>query len=115
MITSTKVAKVNIRVLQFAAQSWGATYCDVISDIDSNNILEQIITRINSDFKYDMVWLNHIPSFTSNFDDKDLLPYQACPEINLKAFDSYLGYKQTRYSKGLKQNIRTAYNRAKKN
>lgn len=115
MLSTIKIKGLNIRTLQFITQSWGATYCDVISDNMSAEVFEDALKVIRRKYRYDILLLDHIPSFTKNFNIHDLFPYAACPEVNLKNFISYSEYKQKRYSKGLKQNIRTAYNRAKRN
>lgn len=114
MISVRRFKKVKLRILSFAGQSWGATYCDILS-MDKAIDFKFIINEISKKKKFDVVWLDHIPSFTHNFPKETLIPYEVCPEINLSNFDDYSSYNKHTYSKSLKQNIRTSFNRAKKN
>jgi len=110
-----KVGFVKIRFIEFIAQQWAATYCDIISNGINDYERKFLFSEIKKTIKIDFFLLNHIPSFTRNFLQEDLLPYEVCPEINIEKYKNYDDYKNQVYSKNHKQNLRTAHNRAKKN
>jgi hypothetical protein len=59
--------------------------------------------------------LKYIPEYSENFISENLFLYSACPEIDISEFSNHDDYKKNKYSNSLKQNLRTAFNKAQKN
>jgi len=114
-IVKRKIKKIfNYTIVEFIAQQWGATYLDFISsDNLSKNEIDHIFNWLKKNRKYDLIHLRYIPEFTSNFDLKseNATVLSGCPEIQILDYN----YISNNYSKHLKQNIRTAYNKISKN
>lgn len=104
-----------IRLIEFLSQQLGSCYLDIITKDLSVNHIEYIFTWLKNNIKYDIIFLKHIPEYSNNFDKDYLFEYSACPQIFLNKFNSFDDYVRKKYSKKLRQNIRTSYNRATKN
>ncbi len=115
VILSKTYFKVKIRSIEFIGQQWGATYCDILSSQISNHELNLIIDKLKQSYKFDVLFLTHIPQFSNSFSPNCLFPYEVCPEIKLQRFQDYNDYRNQCYSKSTKQNLRSALNRANKN
>ena len=109
--------KMGLRIyfIEFLGQQRGGTYLDIIGINLTKQHIEFIFEWLHKNVKYHLLFLKYIPEDTNNFNKKDLYLYNACPQINLKKSNSYEDYVEKNYSKKLKQNLRTALNRAKKN
>lgn len=106
---------IKISFIEFLGQQWGGTYLDIIGINLTKKHIEFIFEWLHKNVKYQLLVLKYIPEDTNNFSKKELYLYDACPQINLKKYNSYEVYVEKNYSKKLKQNLRTALNRAKKN
>ena len=112
-IVKRKLKKIfHYTIAEFIAQQWGASYLDFISSDLSKNEFDYIFDWLKKNRKYDLIHLCYIPEFTSNFDLKseNVTVLSGCPEINNLDYQ----YISNNYSKHLKQNIRTAYNKIAK-
>lgn len=99
--------------IEFLGQQWGGTYLDIIGINLTEKHIELIFEWLHKNVKYHLLLLKYIPEDTNKFNREDLYLYSACPQINLKKYNSYEDYIESNYSKKLKQNLRTALNRAK--
>jgi hypothetical protein len=112
VILNRKMMKLEFSFLEFIGQQWSAIYCDLLS-VDTRTVfLDIILEKIFKEDKIDIVYFNHIPDRTRFFNKDRLLPYAACPEVDLTMFSNMGAFRSQKYSKNLNQNIRTAYNRA---
>lgn len=99
--------------LEFIGQQWFGTFCDILGkplDEEGKNFLWEWIYR---HLKFDVFQLKYIPEFTGNFDlnSREATLFAACPVIDELDYEKIAA----NYSKNLKQNMRTALNRMKKN
>ncbi len=101
------------KTIEFIGQQWGATYLDFISNKLLRKEIDYLFNWLKKNRKYDLIHLRYIPKFTNNFDldNENITVLSACPEINNLDYQ----YISNNYSKHLKQNIRTAYNKISKN
>jgi hypothetical protein len=106
---------VNISFIEFISQQVAGTYIDIICNIDPIKNKQYIINWLKQNIKYDILLLRHIPEHTICFDKDFLIEYSFCPQISLKKSSSFAEFKDSSYSKKLKQNIRTSFNKAKRN
>lgn len=105
------VGCIQIHVIEFISQQWGGAYCDVIGVGLSKNEFAEIFDWLHTQIRYDLVFLKHIPfCSTSLYPSKWI--YAACPELDLSQYTTFEELVVSVYSKNLKQNMRTAINRA---
>jgi len=104
------------KMIEFLAQQWGATYLDIITNRLSKEEYNFIFDWLRKNRKYDLIELKYIPEFTSNFDlsKNNVTILSACPEVKIKDYKGIDFYVQEKYSKSLRQNLRTAKNRMKR-
>jgi hypothetical protein len=114
VILKRKVMGYEINFLEFLGQQWGAIYCDFLSNENGKDYLKLILDKLFSSDNIDIVYFNHIPDHSKNFEKDQLIPYAACPEVDLSRFNNMADFRKKRYTKNLNQNIRTAHNRASK-
>jgi hypothetical protein len=98
--------------LEFLGQQWAGNYLDIITDNPNQN--REIFNWLYKNLKFDILMLKYIPQHSENFNPKDMYLYSACPEIPVNEYTNHDEYISKKYSKSLKQNLRTANNRAKK-
>jgi len=113
-IVKRKLKKIfNYTIIEFIAQQWGATYLDFISADLSKSEIDYIFDWLKKNRKYDLIHLRYVPEFTDNFDlgNENISLLSACPEISKLDYQNII----SNYSKHLKQNLRTAINKIKKN
>tara|TARA_R100001369_G_scaffold31211_4_gene55365 strand:+ start:48284 stop:49372 length:1089 start_codon:yes stop_codon:yes gene_type:complete len=105
---------IKISFIEFLGQQWAGNYIDIISHKKHAANNEAVFCWLYKNIKFDIILLKYIPEFSAHFNNDDLYLYSACPEIKISAYNSHEEFIKNEYSKGLKQNLRTAYNRAKK-
>jgi hypothetical protein len=101
--------------LEFIGQQWGGIYCDLILKKDYALPFKEVKEIINKVCSYDIIHLRYLTSSTKLFDVAELMAFSACPEIDLTQYTNKDYYIAKRYSKSLKQNLRSGQNRAQKN
>jgi hypothetical protein len=105
---------IKITFVEFIGQQWGGLFHDIICNKDYSFNFDIIKFYINKNLKYDILHLRYISKKTL-FNDKDLNVFGNFPEFTILNYKSYLDYINLNYSKGHKQNLRTAKNRAIRN
>ncbi len=105
---------IKVSFIEFLGQQWAGNYLDIISDTKNAIYNNEIFQWLNNNVKYDILLLKYIPQYSANFNIDYLYLYSACPEIQIDEYSKHDEYIKNKYSKNLKQNLRTAYNRAKK-
>lgn len=105
---------INISFIEFLGQQWAGNYLDIIAGKSHIKYRNIIFKWLYNNVKFDSIFLKYIPNDTQCFTLDQLYLYSACPEINISEFRNYDEYVKNKYSKNLKQNLRTAYNKAKK-
>lgn len=103
---------VKIRFLEFLGQQWAGNYIDILTEKPQFN--QEIFDWLYKNQKFDVLMLKYIPQYSKNFNLENLHLYSACPEIEISEYLSHDDYVKNKYSKNLKQNIRTAFNKARK-
>jgi hypothetical protein len=108
---------IKVSYLEFLGQQWCATFLDFISIKLADNENKLIIGWLYQNVKFDILNLSYIPSYTTNFnlDDNNIFVISGCPSIDLSEYDDFQSYQNKTYTKRLKQNFRTAFNKMKKN
>lgn len=104
---------IKISFIEFLGQQWSGIYSDIISDKKHTEKNLEIFNWLYKNVKFDIFFLKYIPEYSTNFKD-DLFLYSFCPEVEIRGYSNYDEYTSNKYSKSLKQNIRTAFNKAKK-
>jgi len=110
-----KKAGMSIKIIEFLSQQLNSSFLDIIGDNLKEIQINFIFDWLKLNVKYDILFLKHIPEYSKNFRGKKLYSYSACPQIYFDRYQSYEDFTDKEYSKNLKQNLRTAFNRAKKN
>jgi len=105
---------ISVSFIEFLGQQWGASYLDIITKKNNKEIKNIIFDWLKKNVKFDIIFLKYIPENTKSFDLNELNLYSACPLIQISDHLNYDDFVKNKYSKNLKQNLRTAYNRAKK-
>ena len=105
---------IKISFIEFLGQQWAGNYLDIISDTKNAIYNNEIFQWLNNNLKYDLLLLKYIPQYSTNFNNDNLYLYSACPEIQIDEYAEHNEYIKNKYSKNLKQNLRTAYNKVKK-
>lgn len=103
-----------ISFIEFLGQQWAGNYLDIICAKGNTNYKDEIFGWLYDNFKFDILLLKYIPEYSTNFNSKELDLYSACPTIELSEYSNHDDFIKNKYSKNLKQNLRTAYNKAKK-
>lgn len=108
---------IKISFLEFLGQQWGATFLDFISIKLRDEEKRYIFDWLYLNIKFDILNLSFIPSYTENFnlDSKNMFILSGCPSIDLTKYCDFESYKNQTYSRNLKQNFRTAFNKMRKN
>ena len=91
-------------------------FYDIITREPSTELTQAIIDWLFANHKFDILHLAHVSEESRNFDfaGQELIYAVVCSAVDISAWQSYGQYRQFVYSKSLKQNIRTAFNRAEK-
>jgi len=103
-----------ISFIEFLGQQWAGTYLDIITDNNYSDSKDIIFSWLYKNIKFDIILLKYIPEYSKNFNDYFFILYSACPEIQISEYSNLDEYIKNKYSKNLKQNLRTAHNKAKK-
>jgi hypothetical protein len=103
-----------VSFIEFLGQQWAGNYLDIISIKGYPLLRDEIFDWLYNNVKFDAIFLKYIPEYTSNFNKKTLYLYSACPQIEVNEYPNHIEFIKNKYSKNLKQNLRTALNRAKK-
>jgi hypothetical protein len=98
-----------IRFLEFLGQQWGAIAYSILRD--RNTDAHELFSYIKINIKCDVVHLRQIPATESKLFNNQLVYYSGSPYIQISKFESKMNFEELNYSKGLRQNIRTAHNR----
>jgi len=108
-----KIYFLKFKTIEFISSQWGGTYLDILSDGLKKEEYNFIFNWLKKNSKYDLLVLRYIPEFTHNFDlnENNMTILSACPEIKISNFKNMEHYRQKKYSKSLKQNLRTSKNR----
>lgn len=111
-----KIGPINYTTLELLGQQWSAFYCDILySENLSNQDLQALMTFINHNVSFDFILLNHLPSTSPLKTVFKTYNYAACPVLKISAFNDIDTYKDSQYSKNLKNNFVKAYSWANKN
>jgi len=104
------------KTIEFLAQQWGATYLDIITDKLTKQECNFIFDWLKRNRRYDLVELRSIPEFSPNFDlyKGNITVLSACPVVKIGDYGNWDNYIRKEYSKSLRQNLRTAKNRMKR-
>jgi len=105
---------IKVTFIEFLSQQLGSCYIDIISNDFSENYSKVIFKWVKENISYDLLFLKHIPEYSKSIEKTLMFSYACCPRIYLEQYVSFEGYIWKEYSKKLKQNIRTAFNRAQK-
>ncbi|MGE6345436.1 GNAT family N-acetyltransferase [Bacillus mycoides] len=107
---------IKLKMIEFIGQQWGGTFIDIIGRGLSEEDVDHIMGYVYSNYKFDLLHLKYIRKSTENFDlnSKDAEVLSGCPYLVIEDFNEFDEYKNQIYSKKLKQNIRTAFNKMKK-
>jgi len=109
---------VKCKTIEFIASQWGATYLDIITDRLSEEEYNFIFSWLKKNRKYDLIELRYIPEFSPNLNlyksKGSTTVLSGCPEIKIKNYKTINHYIQQEHSKSLRQNLRTAKNRMKR-
>lgn len=102
----------HVRFVEFLGQQWGATTYSILKDSNVKFKISDIIGLLKKNVQYDIFYLRNISLSNSHLFNNNLITNAGCPQISLEEVDYQNFY--TSLPKQLKQNIRTAFNRAKK-
>ena len=91
-------------------------FYDIVTKEPSKELTESVIDWLFANHKFDIIHLAYISEESRNFDfsAQELLYALTCSTIDINSWQSYEQYRRIVYSKSLRQNIRTAFNRAAK-
>ncbi len=91
-------------------------FYDIVTKHPSKELTQAIIEWLYANHKFDILHLAYISEESANFDlsASEVLYANSCAVVDINCFQSFEQYKQIIYSKSLRQNIRTALNRAAK-
>ncbi len=108
-----KFGPIKITFLEFLGQQWGSISNTILRlhDFDYN----KLIAFIKDNVHYHILYLRQIPVDESSLFSHKIVIYSGSPYIDLTEYENKEDFLNKKYSKNLKQNIRTAYNRIKKN
>jgi hypothetical protein len=91
-------------------------FYDIVTKHPSKELTQAIIEWLYANHKFDILHLAYISEESPNFDlsSPDSLYSTSSTVVDINRFQSFEQYKQIIYSESLRQNIRTAFNRAAK-
>jgi len=115
VIVTRKIGFLKVKFLEFIGQQWGGVYCDIVVKNGLSLLFQDVKNIIKKECKYDILHFRYLTDKTRFFNGDELKPFSACPEINISKFNCNDEYIKEKYSKRLKQNLRTGSNRAKNN
>jgi len=104
--------------IEFLAHSLLARHFRLFSDIITNQpssaLTQAVLDWLYANEKFDVIHLAYIAGSSPNFDfsKKELLYALISSVVNVNQFPNYETYARCTYATSLKQNIRTAFNRA---
>jgi hypothetical protein len=107
---------VKFKFIEFIGQQWAGTLIDIIGYDLHKEDFNQIFNYLYSNYKFDLIHLKYIPEYTRTIDisSRNSAILSGCPFIELSEYQNFEDYYSKIYSKGTKQNIRTAHNNMKK-
>ena len=103
-----------VSFIEFLGQQWAGNYLDIISVENETNYKDKIFIWLYDNVKFDLLLLKYIPEYSLTFNSNELSLYSACPTIQINEYLDHDNFIKNKYSKNLKQNLRTAFNKAKK-
>ncbi|MEK5250019.1 GNAT family N-acetyltransferase [Bacillus sp. FSL R9-9530] len=113
MKVTRKKYGVKLSLIEFIGQQWAGTFIDIIGRDIKEQDLEQIFNYLYENEKFDLLQLSYIPQSTKNFNlnSENISVLSGCPYLSINKYDNFEEYRDKVYSKKLKQNIRTAFNK----
>lgn len=107
---------IKLTLIEFIGQQWGGTFLDIIGYKLREEDLLQIFNYIYDTEKFDLLNLSYIPESTHNFKltNEKISVLSGCPYLPIMNYGDFPKYQNEIYSKKLKQNIRTAFNKINK-
>lgn len=112
MLLERTVFHFKLRFVEFIGQQWGASTFTILKVSDSPFDFDSFMHVLKQNISYDILYLRNISmSYNKQFAGT-LIKNAGCPQIQIQN-DNFEDF-YTHLPKQLKQNIRTAYNRAKK-
>ncbi len=114
ILLKRKVFNINISFLEFLGQQWGATTYSLLKSPNYPFNFNYFKRYCQQHISFDILYLRNIPISDMNLYNKLLNINAGCPQLDLTRYSTYQEL-YTSYPKNLRQNIRTAYNRANKN
>lgn len=103
-----------VNFIEFLGQQWGGNYLDIIGYKLTEKQINNIFEWLKNNIKYDILFLKYITEDSQTFTKDKLNLYSVCPQIKISNYKTFDDYIKKNYSNSLKQNIRTAYNKANK-
>ncbi len=107
-----KIFHFKLRFVEFIGQQWGASTFTILKKSDSLFDFDYFTHVLKQKISYDILYLRNIPMSDNRQFNGSLIKNAGCPQIQIlnENFENFYA----NLPKQLKQNIRTAYNRAKK-
>jgi len=107
-----KIGTLKITFLEFLGQQWGSIAITILKKYDF--VFKDLMEFIKNNVFYHILYLRQIPIRESNLFSQEIKKYSGSPYVVLTNYANMEDLKIKNYSKSLKQNIRTAYNRIRK-
>jgi CelD/BcsL family acetyltransferase involved in cellulose biosynthesis len=107
-----RIGPLKITFLEFLGQQWGSIDCAILRLYDFD--ISGLKVFLKENLAYQILYLRQIPLCESAFMSANLVEYSGSPYIDPKDFKNKEEFINQNYSKSLKQNLRTAVNRIRK-
>ena len=113
---SRSINGITLRFLEILSQQWGGCESEIIcSSPSAHNLIPFAFAYIKKNIKHDICYFKFLLNDSCLYGKQKLFIHGIAPFVSVDGYNNYEEFKINKYSKKLKQNIRTAFNKAKKN
>jgi len=113
---SRSIKGVSLRYLEILSQQWGGCESEILcSSILAHHLIPIVFKYIEENIKHDILQFKYLLDDSCIFEKQKFFIHGISPYISIAEHTNHEEFKKNKYSKKLKQNIRTAFNKVKKN